>query len=105
LDLTIDEAALLNVAAQVWDHLGLARESTSAVAKLKAAGVDADTEGFAITEPTIAARDRSFDDIWDAVTRCRPIRFEYWRPRPRDYPQSAAVGPAVLVRQLVCDRA
>lgn len=83
LDLTIDEAALLNVAAQVWDHLGLARESTSAVAKLKAAGVDADTEGFAITEPTIAARDRSFDDIWDAVTRCRPIRFEYRRPRAR----------------------
>src|SRR5699024_2025573 len=83
LDLSIDEAALLNVAAQVWDHLGLARESTSAVAKLKADGVDADTEVFAITEPTITARDRSFDDIWDAVTRRHPIRFDYRRPRSR----------------------
>src|SRR5699024_10167517 len=68
LDLTIQEAALLSVAAQVWDHLGLARESMSAVTKLKAAGMDADAEAFAFTGPTIAAHDRSFDAIWDAVT-------------------------------------
>lgn len=95
LDLSIDEAALLNVAAQVWDHLGLARESTSAVAKLKAAGVDADTEAFAITEPTIAVRDQCFDDIWEAVTRRHPIRFEYRRPRAQ--PDTRSLQPWALL--------
>lgn len=79
--LTVQESAVLSVAAQVWDHIGLARESISAAAKLKAAGVDADHEAFNITEPMVATPDASFDMVWDAVTRKIPIRFTYRRPR------------------------
>lgn len=81
LDLTVQESALLSVAAQVWDHLGLARESTAAVTKLKSAGVDVDNEAISFTEPTLAVRDRAFDDVWDATVAKSAIRFQYRRPR------------------------
>ena len=44
LELTREEAAVIGLATQVWEHAGLASESTTALVKLKAIGVDVDTE-------------------------------------------------------------
>ncbi len=60
LDLTREEAAVLGLAAQVWEHAGLASSSTSALVKLKAAGVDVDTDVLrmaarrAVADPLVA---------------------------------------------------
>lgn len=83
IDLSVQETALLSLAAHVWDHMGMAAETTSAVAKLKAAGVTIDTDAFAFTKPSLAAAEPGFDAVWNAVTERRPIRFEYRRPRSR----------------------
>ena len=80
LELTRDEAAVIGLAAQVWEHAGLATESTTALVKLKAIGVDVDTSVLRMAEPRLSADEPSFDAMWDAATRRVPITFAYGRP-------------------------
>lgn len=77
---TSEEAAVVGLAAQVWQHAGLAGESSSALLKLKAAGVVVDTNDLSLVEPYLSANEPSFDEMWKAATRRIPIRFTYERP-------------------------
>ncbi len=80
LELSREEAAVIGLATQVWEHAGLASESTTALVKLKAIGVDVDTSVLRMAEPKLSTDEPSFDAMWDAVTRRVPITFAYARP-------------------------
>lgn len=80
LELTREEAAVIGLATQVWEHAGLASDSTTALVKLKAIGVDVDTSVLRMAEPRLSTDEPSFDAMWDAVTRRIPVTFTYARP-------------------------
>lgn len=80
LALTREEAAVLGLAAQVWEHAGLAGESTTALVKLKAAGIEVDPDVLRMAEPKLSADEPSFDVMWEAATRRIPVAFVYQRP-------------------------
>lgn len=80
LSLSREEAAVLGLAAQVWEHAGLAQDSMSALVKLKAAGVTIDTDVVRMAEPKLSANEPAFDAAWDACTRRVPVAFDYRRP-------------------------
>src|SRR5215208_6944391 len=80
LELTREEAAVIGLATQVWEHAGLASESTTALVKLKAIGVDVDTSVLRMAEPKLSTDEPSFDSMWEAVTRRIPVSFVYARP-------------------------
>jgi len=80
LELTREEAAVIGLATQVWEHAGLASDSTTALVKLKAIGVDVDTSVLRMAEPRLSTDEPSFDAMWDAVTRRVPVAFVYARP-------------------------
>lgn len=80
LELSREEAAVIGLATQVWEHAGLASESTTALVKLKSIGVDVDTSVLRMAEPKLSTDEPSFDAMWDAVTRRVPIGFVYARP-------------------------
>jgi proteasome accessory factor B len=80
LALTREEAAVLGLAAQVWEHAGLAGESTTALVKLKAAGVEVDPDVLRMAEPKLSADEPCFDVMWEAATRRIPVAFTYQRP-------------------------
>ncbi|MDR6119504.1 WYL domain-containing protein [Aeromicrobium sp. SORGH_AS_0981] len=92
LDLTREEAAVLGLAAQVWEHAGLASSSTSALVKLKAAGVDVDTDVLRMAEPKLSAHEPAFEVALDAAARSVPVRFAYRRPGA-DEPTQRHVEP------------
>lgn len=80
IDLTREEAAVVGLAAQVWEHAGLAAESTTAIAKLRAAGITIDTTVLRMVEPRLSANEPAFDPMWEAVTKRIAVRFDYQRP-------------------------
>lgn len=80
LELTREEAAVIGLATQVWEHAGLAADSTTALVKLKAIGVDVDTSVLRMAEPRLSTDEPSFDAMWDAATRRIPVTFAYARP-------------------------
>ena len=80
LSLTREEAAVIGLATQVWEHAGLAGDSTRALVKLKSIGVDVDTSVLRMAEPRLSTDEPSFDAMWEAVTRRIPIAFVYARP-------------------------
>ncbi len=80
LDLTREEAAVLGLAAQVWEHAQLAQDSTTALLKLKAAGITVDPDVVRMAEPKLSAHEPAFDTIWTASTSRIPVAFDYQRP-------------------------
>ena len=80
LELTREEAAVIGLATAVWEHAGLANDSTTALMKLKAIGVEVDTSVLRMAEPKLSTNEPSFDVVWDAVTRRIPVSFVYARP-------------------------
>ena len=80
IDLAPDEAAAVGLAARVWQHARLARQTSSAVVKLRAGGVDVDTEALRLVEPRLAAGEPAFEPLWDATATRRRVRFGYRRP-------------------------
>ncbi|RLV55619.1 WYL domain-containing protein [Aeromicrobium phragmitis] len=77
LSFTREEAAVIGLAAQVWDSASLAGESATAVVKLKSIGVDIDTDAMRMVEPRLSAHEPAFDDVLTAATRRIPIAFSY----------------------------
>ncbi len=80
LGLSREEAAVLGLAAQVWEHAGLAQDATTALVKLKAAGVSVDPEIIRMAEPKLSAHEPAFDTVWQACTTRTPVAFDYQRP-------------------------
>lgn len=77
IELTVEEAAVIGLAAQLWDHAGMAAEATTALAKLKAIGNEIDPSVLRMTEPRLTAAEPAFDAVFDATSRRVPLTFTY----------------------------
>ncbi len=77
--LEADEAAVLGLAARVWQHAGLAGATSDAIVKLKAAGIEVDRSALDLVEPQLSAEEPSFDTFWAAAQRRVPVEFDYQR--------------------------
>jgi proteasome accessory factor B len=79
IDFTPDEAAVLGLAARVWQHAGLASATSSALVKLKAAGLDVDRDALDSLQPRVVADEPAFNDMWEMTISRTPVRFDYRR--------------------------
>lgn len=77
VEFTPAEATALGAAARVWQQASVAEQTVSALAKLRAAGVEPDTDRLAALEPSVSAREPAFDTIWTATLQRRRVRFQY----------------------------
>ncbi|SDI13748.1 proteasome accessory factor B [Sinosporangium album] len=85
-----DEAAVLGLAARVWQRASLAEAASGALLKLRAGGVAADEPalGGGALELRVDTRDPSFPALWEAVRDRRAVRFGY----------RVAAGPSAATR-------
>ena len=74
-----DEAAVVGLAARVWEHARLADATADALRKLTAAGLPVDPSALDLVEPRLRAEEPAFDVFWEAVQERAPVRFEYAR--------------------------
>jgi proteasome accessory factor B len=81
--LEADEAAVVGLAARVWQHASLADATSAAIRKLRAAGVTVDPDAMDVVEPQLAVTESAFDAVFDATTRHAPIEFRYRPSRGR----------------------
>jgi len=72
-----EEAAVVGLAARVWEHASLAEATSNAVLKLQAAGVDTDTRALSSVEPRVGVTEPAFWPLWEAVRDRRAVRFQY----------------------------
>lgn len=77
IDLEPDEAAVIGLAARVWQHAGLASATSDALVKLKAAGVSVDREALNVVQPQLAVEEPTFESFWSATQTRTPVRFGY----------------------------
>ncbi|HEX8508299.1 MAG TPA: WYL domain-containing protein, partial [Propionibacteriaceae bacterium] len=77
IDLDADEAAVVGVAARVWQHASMAGSTRSAIAKLRAAGMEPDTSQLASLEPSVSASEPAFETIWMSVIDRTRVSFSY----------------------------
>ena len=77
IDLAPEEAAVIGLAARVWQHAGLAAATSDALVKLKAAGVSVDRAALDVVQPTLTAEEPSFEPLWDATRTRTPVTFGY----------------------------
>ena len=96
ITLTADEAAVIGLAARVWQQAGLASATSDALMKLKAAGVEVDREALDVAHPQLAADEPSFETFWEAVTQRRPVTFAY-RPGTATEPAARRLEPWGIV--------
>lgn len=82
IEFTSAETAALGLAASVWESATQAEQAVTALAKLRAAGVDPDPGRLAGLAPSIGAREPAFASIWSATIDRATIRFSY-RGQPR----------------------
>ncbi len=92
LHLTSDEAAVLGLAARVWQQANLAEAASGALFKLRAAGIETDPEGASVLEPRVGADEPAFPALYEAVRDGRVVSFEY-RTMGRSEPQRRLVEP------------
>lgn len=74
-----DEAAVLGLAARVWQQATLAKATTDAITKLKAQGVEMDPGRLDVVAPGIRADEPGFDTFWEATQKRRTVTFDYRR--------------------------
>mgnify|MGYP000013854980 CR=1 FL=1 len=75
-----DEAAVVGLAAQVWQRASLAEAASGALLKLRAGGVETDEAGGmagGALELRVDTRDPAFPALWEAVRDRRAVRFDY----------------------------
>lgn len=77
IDLVPDEAAVVGLAARVWQHAGLAATTTQALVKLKAAGVGVDRTALDVVQPQLTAEEPAFETFWDATRTRTEVTFDY----------------------------
>jgi len=78
-DITLepDEAAVLGLAAQVWQRASLAGAASGALLKLRAGGVETYEAPAGPLELRVDTRDPAFPALWEAVRDRRAVRFDY----------------------------
>jgi proteasome accessory factor B len=79
LELEPDEAAALGLAARFWQQATLAQAASSALLKLKAAGVEIGDPSPAGIEPRVRAEAPAFEPLLEAVYERQIVRFPYRR--------------------------
>ncbi|WP_213450180.1 helix-turn-helix transcriptional regulator [Rhizomonospora bruguierae] len=79
ISLAPDEAAAVGIAARLWQHAGLAAAASSGLAKLRASGIDLDTQATLGVEPVVTV-DPAFAPLTAAARDRRAVTFEYRRP-------------------------
>ena len=77
IDLDAEEASVVGVAARVWQHASMAESTMSALAKLRAAGIEPDPSQLAALEPSVQASEPAFAPLWSAVLDRARVRFTY----------------------------
>ncbi|MEV6985135.1 WYL domain-containing protein [Sphaerisporangium sp. NPDC051017] len=77
ITLEADEAAVLGLAAQVWQRATLAGAASGALLKLRAGGVQTDESAAGPLELRVDTRDPAFPGLWEAVRDRRVVRFDY----------------------------
>jgi proteasome accessory factor B len=77
IDLEPDEAAVIGLAARVWQHAGLASATSDALVKLKAAGVSVDRAVLNTVAPQLTVDEPAFEAFWAATQDRTPVTFEY----------------------------
>ncbi|MFI0446126.1 helix-turn-helix transcriptional regulator [Actinomadura sp. 6N118] len=77
IHLTPDEAAVLGLAARVWQRASMADAASGALLKLRAAGVETDGSTGLGIEPRVDTGDPAFPALWEAVRDGRPVAFDY----------------------------
>jgi proteasome accessory factor B len=75
--LTADEAAAVGLAARLWAQAGLAEAASSALMKLRAAGIEADSSGLGELEPHVEASEPAFEPLLDALHAGKGVSFDY----------------------------
>ncbi|MDA2988070.1 MAG: WYL domain-containing protein [Actinomycetota bacterium] len=80
LNLTADEIAVLNLAAQLWDNAVLESAALTAVRKLEST-VDEEAATLPNTFGVLTARDAALLPLLRAVRDGRVVRFEYRKPQ------------------------
>lgn len=74
--LEADEAAVLGIAARVWQSAEFAGAAAGALLKLKAAGME-DQQTTPGIEPRLTTQEPAFGPLWEAVRDRRPVTFSY----------------------------
>jgi proteasome accessory factor B len=74
-----DEAAAVGIAARLWQHAGLAAAASSALTKLRAAGIDVDPHATIGVEPVVRV-DPTFEPLMAAVRDRQAVTFDYRTP-------------------------
>ena len=77
IDLDPEESAVVGVAARVWQHASMAESTQSALAKLRAAGIEPDTSQLADLQPSVEASEPAFEALWNAVITRTRVSFTY----------------------------
>jgi proteasome accessory factor B len=77
IELEPDEAAVLGLAARVWQHAGLASATSDALVKLKAAGVSVDRGALSTVAPQLTVDEPTFEVFWAATQERFPVAFDY----------------------------
>ncbi|HWI00505.1 MAG TPA: WYL domain-containing protein, partial [Propionibacteriaceae bacterium] len=77
IDLDAEEAAVIGVAARVWQHASMAESTMSAIAKLRAGGVEPDASQLGALEPSVQATEPAFEPLWHAVLHRIRVSFTY----------------------------
>lgn len=79
LRLEPDEAAAIGVAARFWQQATMAQAASSALLKLKAAGLDVGDAAPSGIEPRVRAEAPAFEPLLEAVYDRQIVRFPYRR--------------------------
>jgi proteasome accessory factor B len=77
IEFSPDEAAVLAVAAQVWQNASNAKAAGHALSKLTAAGVSPDRNRLAALQPRINVREKAFEPLWNATLHKQLVSFSY----------------------------
>lgn len=77
IEFTPAESAALGLAAHVWESATQADQATSALAKLRAAGVDPEPARLEGLVPSVGAREPGFEVLWRATNTQTAVRFDY----------------------------
>ena len=100
LRLEADEAAVLGLAARVWQRAALEGAAAGALLKLRAAGMEAgdDRPVPQGIEPRLGTPEPAFGPLWEAVRDRRPVTFSY-RAAGRSEPQRRELEPWGVVNR------
>lgn len=79
IPLAPDEAAAVGIAARLWRHAGLAAAASSGLAKLRAAGVEVDSDATLGVEPVVTV-DPAFAPLAAAARQRIAVTFRYRVP-------------------------